>query len=502
MLYSDFFRFLENKDRLIDKLDLTDEQKEELKAFFQKHPNYEGKIDWNNKSLQYKDFEEILALEDKSRNSIKKYGKSGKAQIEDLKEGEDYLIIAEKDNEFAHTIIYYPLTFKASEVLAKPTTPPLGITGQWCIAGRNYSPGTEDKHWLMYTGNGTDFFFVFVNDKNNPTWSAKYAISRTMDGYLNYFSQNDEDLKDLWDNEHDDEDDEFTLSDELEWARQIIQDNKTAPRNIFVERNFYIDSESAIYSKSKRILQKCPPSSLQKNRTYQIPEGTEYIWADAFRGCRYSNIIVPDSVVDIGGGAFSSTDITSITFGKNIKALKNMTFDHCTQLQSISLPDSITKVENWIFSYCTGLQKVKLPKNLKEIDKGMFYYCLNLQEVVWPESLFEIGTEAFAGCKKLTKVVLPNPVYIILSDAFTCSGLEELEITPSQHGCRIAPAFYKTPLKRIIFHGTEETACRSLEEFFSPTERATAYRNQTPYVPWGCELICTEDNKRFVYEKP
>ena len=44
-MIQDFRRFFEDKDRLIDKLDLTDDQKSELKAFFKKHPNYENKID-------------------------------------------------------------------------------------------------------------------------------------------------------------------------------------------------------------------------------------------------------------------------------------------------------------------------------------------------------------------------------------------------------------------------------------------------------------------------
>lgn len=38
-------RLLENKNHLIDKLKLALEQKEEIKAFFLKHPSYENKID-------------------------------------------------------------------------------------------------------------------------------------------------------------------------------------------------------------------------------------------------------------------------------------------------------------------------------------------------------------------------------------------------------------------------------------------------------------------------
>ena len=163
---TEYRKFLEDKNRLIDKLDLTSEQKEELKAFFKKHPNYEAKIDWNNKSLKYEDFKDILALEGASENSKKKYGLSGKAQIEDLVEGIDYDIIAQseisKGNGEDYTV-YHVKTFKGSEVLAKPSTPPEGVTGHWCIAGRNYSPGTRDQHWEKYKNEKVEFFFIFTD---------------------------------------------------------------------------------------------------------------------------------------------------------------------------------------------------------------------------------------------------------------------------------------------------------------------------------------------------
>lgn len=159
---------LESKDHLIDRLDLTDEQKEEIKGFFKKHPNYENKIDWNNKNLVYDDFKELLASEGTSRNQIKKYGISGKAQIEDLKEGVDYDIVYQDDD----CTCYNVKTFKGSEVLAKPTTPPEGVQGKWCIAGRNYSPGTRDQHWQSYTQD-RNFYFIFTRTKKYAAYIKK-----------------------------------------------------------------------------------------------------------------------------------------------------------------------------------------------------------------------------------------------------------------------------------------------------------------------------------------
>lgn len=504
MIYNDFFRFLENKDRLIDKLDLTDDQKAELKVFFQKHPNYESKIDWNNKSLQYKDFEELLALEGNTKSARKKYGISGKAQIEDLVEGEDYLVLAENDNEFAHTVIYYPLTFKASEVLAKPTTPPKGITGHWCIAGKNYSPGTQDQHWNLYTGNGTDFFFVFITDKVNENWSEKYAISRTMDGNFNIFNSDDRDLEEQWTEENWDPDEDtgtFTLPEDLGWAKTWIDLNN--PRRFFLEKNFYIDPVGAVYSKKKKSLRLFPRDY---NGTYEVPEGTEDIWADAFRGCRLSAVTIPSSVFNLGQAAFfGSGNLKSVTINNGLKLLKSEVFNHCIHLENVKLPDSITAVEDRSFEYCISLKQIRLPRNLTEIGKGMFYTCINLQKVIWPKKVTKILSEAFARCSALVQLSIPGPISVIQDHAFDwCQGLQELEITPDKNGCQIGHAFFKAPLKKIIFNGTEQQARAAMPDFFSSDARQKALteENQSQFLPWGCELHCTADNKVFIYQKP
>lgn len=50
----------ESKDRLIDRLDLSDQQKGEMKAFFKKRPNLENRLDWNKpKSITWDSFEKI-----------------------------------------------------------------------------------------------------------------------------------------------------------------------------------------------------------------------------------------------------------------------------------------------------------------------------------------------------------------------------------------------------------------------------------------------------------
>ena len=154
-------KFLENKDHLIDKLNLTDSQKEELKAFFTKHPSYESKIDWNNKSLTYKDFEPLLALDGKSKTQAKKNGLAG------LVEGKDYVDFGEADIEdLGRCHLYQPLSYKGSVTLASNKVPPVRDNGaKWCISYQK-----TDEYWHNYSHEGIKFLFVF-------TTSTKYALT-------------------------------------------------------------------------------------------------------------------------------------------------------------------------------------------------------------------------------------------------------------------------------------------------------------------------------------
>ena len=114
----------ENKNHLIDKLNLTPNQKEEIKAFFTKHPSYENKIDWNNKSLSYKDFESLLALDGKSKTQAKKYGLVG------LMDGKDYVDFGETDiPELGSCHLYQPLTYLGSKTLASNAVAPVKKNG-------------------------------------------------------------------------------------------------------------------------------------------------------------------------------------------------------------------------------------------------------------------------------------------------------------------------------------------------------------------------------------
>lgn len=155
-------RFNENKNHIIDRLtNLTGAQKEEIKSFFAKHPSYENKIDWNNKSLSYKDFEPVLRLKGKSKTQARKHGMVG------LVENVDYRYVGSGYNmEIGSYTLYQPLTYLGSMTLASNRVPPIKENGaKWCIAYQK-----TDQYWNDYTSHDIKFLFVLTED-------TKYAVT-------------------------------------------------------------------------------------------------------------------------------------------------------------------------------------------------------------------------------------------------------------------------------------------------------------------------------------
>ena len=160
--------FLESKDHLIDKLyNLDKRQKEEIKAFFKKHPNYENKIDWNNRDLKYRDFRPVLDLANKSKSAAKKTGLAG------LVEGTDYKFFKSYD----YYNVYQPLTHWGSKVLASNKVGVGNVTGQWCISMNT------DRWWSQYIRQGRVFFFMIGTEEKLPDQYKKIAICYDTKGY-------------------------------------------------------------------------------------------------------------------------------------------------------------------------------------------------------------------------------------------------------------------------------------------------------------------------------
>ena len=141
------------------------------------------------------------------------------------------------------------------------------------------------------------------------------------------------------------------------------------------------------------------------------------IGENAFAGCSFPSITVPNSVTTIGGRAFADNNkLTTATLGDALTEIKNNTFESCNALTSITIPDGVTSIGNVAFRYCYQLASVKLPKSLTSMGENVFESC-PLTSIELPDAFTVIPANIFKN-NNLKYIKLGNNVQSIGKNAF------------------------------------------------------------------------------------
>lgn len=153
----------------------------------------------------------------------------------------------------------------------------------------------------------------------------------------------------------------------------------------------------------------------------KIPNSVTRICTGAFSECaKLTSITIPDSVTEINGYAFSEcTKLTNITIPKSVTCIASNTFSDCSSLKSVTIPNGVTSIDEGAFSDCTKLASITIPNSVTSIGKGTFSGCSSLKSIMVPNGVVSIGEFAFENCSSLTNIEIPNSVTSIGWDAFS-----------------------------------------------------------------------------------
>ena len=181
-----------------------------------------------------------------------------------------------------------------------------------------------------------------------------------------------------------------------------------------------------------------------------IPQGQTCL-TSCLAGSNIEKITIPDSVVELGEGAFEyCKKLKEVVFIGDSKLTEfRGTFYNCFSLQNIIIPRTVKRFSDAAFLGCTALENVFYDGTISDwlsIKGGCrsltsnakhFYYkngndYEELIDAVIPDSVTNIGEYAFYGYKGLKSVTLPDGITEINRYAFGgCSGLKEINM-PSQ----------------------------------------------------------------------
>lgn len=157
-----------------------------------------------------------------------------------------------------------------------------------------------------------------------------------------------------------------------------------------VDNPFYCTVDNAVFTKDKKVLVYFQKSI--KGR-YEIPEGTETIWNNAFYGTSLSSVKLPESLCYIRDNAFCE----------------------CSLLSEVEFNHKITHFEQCcgtgIFSSCGDFAKLEIPEHVKSLSKNMFNNS-KINKLVLNEGIESIEQGALSGYTA-KEIILPKSLKYI-----------------------------------------------------------------------------------------
>lgn len=169
------------------------------------------------------------------------------------------------------------------------------------------------------------------------------------------------------------------------------------------------------------------------NGTLTLGSSLQTIGAGAFHFCPFSgDLVIPDNVTSIGDSAFYISDYLrpetqgTLTLGKNLRTIGAFAFRESRYTGSLTIPDSVVEIGEGAFRDCKNLNgTLTLGKNLRTIGKEAFYWCAFTGSLTIPEGVAEIADGAFSSLYQFNRdgmfngtLTLPSTLKTIGAEAF------------------------------------------------------------------------------------
>lgn len=187
--------------------------------------------------------------------------------------------------------------------------------------------------------------------------------------------------------------------------KTIATDSLTGVQNIVSDSQDYVCSNNCLFTKDKQIL------------LYFFHNGEDYL-------------DIPYGVEEIGDYAFSESVIRDVVIPNSVTEIGNSSFANCPNLEIINIQQSVKKINSCAFADCNNLSYVVLPEGLQTIESQTFMNCNNLSFIYLPDSVEKIGSGAFMGTN-LKSIILPRSLKVLGCDVFAYSPIQKIE-SPSK----------------------------------------------------------------------
>ena len=151
-----------------------------------------------------------------------------------------------------------------------------------------------------------------------------------------------------------------------------------------------------------------------------IPNTVEWIGEYAFHDCyKLRPVSIPNTVDSIGGSAFSgvkniqysgsasgrpwnANSINGIISGDFVFSDDGgRLYAYVGEDSEVVIPDTVYQIGRWAFSYLDNLKSVTIPSSVADIRQYAFFQCRNIENVIIPDSVIQIGNFAFYEVRRI-----------------------------------------------------------------------------------------------------
>ncbi len=169
-----------------------------------------------------------------------------------------------------------------------------------------------------------------------------------------------------------------------------------------------------------------------------VPQGVEKIERRALADAPINQLVLPDSVTEIGYEAFAGCDaLQFVRLPKELKSVEPGIFRGCLSLEKIEMSDTIKAFSESMFECCASLKDIPFRNGILELPRNVFSECVSIESATLPPSVAVIRSGAFGYCDNLETVVLPAGLKLIEDDAFrNCASLSHIRFADDN------PAFF------------------------------------------------------------
>lgn len=121
---------------------------------------------------------------------------------------------------------------------------------------------------------------------------------------------------------------------------------------------------------------------------------------------------IPNSVTNVGAGAFYYSTLTNIAFGANVQFIGDSAFYVCDALTSLNLDANLLSIGPNAF-LGLNVSSLTIPPNVTTIGDSAFLACEEIPTITIPASVTNFGAFVFRSCFALTNISVnsQNPAF-------------------------------------------------------------------------------------------